>query len=98
MPKIKVHRSSQYSNKFRNIGLYLDGTKLGEIADGKTVDFEIINGEHILVAKIDWASSNEVKFVVRDQDVEFKLSGTSPMLALYYITFGRKSYLNLEKI
>lgn len=98
MPKIKIHRTSQYSNRFRNIGLYLDGNKIVEIADGKSTEFEVEKGQHNLIAKIDWATSNEINFDVNEEDVGFNLAGTSPFLALYYISFGRKNYLRLERI
>lgn len=98
MPKAQVHRSSEYSNKIRDIGLYLDGNKIGKIADGETVDFELDKGEHKLIAKIDWVTSNEIKFRIEDQDIKFHLSGTSPFLVFYYATFGRKNYLKLKVV
>jgi hypothetical protein len=96
MSKIKIHRNSEYSNRFRNIDIYLDNKILGKIKDGESIDFEIPNGKHSLTAKIDWTTSNEVEFDIENETVQFNLSGTSPFLALYYITFGRKNYLKLK--
>ena len=98
MSKISIKRSSQYENKLRAITIYLDGIKLGEIADGETKDFEVVKGNHTLVAKIDWATSNTINFDIDNYDLEFNLRGTTSMFALYNIIFGRKKYLKLELI
>ena len=98
MPKITIHRTSQYSNKLRKVGLYLDGNKIAEIRDGETTEFNIEKGQHNLIAKIDWTTSNEVSFNIIESDEVFRLTGTSPFLALYYITFGKNNYLKLERI
>jgi len=97
MPTIKIQRSSEYANRFRNMLLFLDGVEVAKIANGETIELEVEKGVHSLRAKIDWATSNEVQFEINEQTLSFELTGTNPFLALYYITFGRDKYLNLKE-
>lgn len=97
MPTIKIQRSSEYANRFRNMLLFLDGVEVAKIANGVTIELEVEKGVHTLIAKIDWATSNEVQFEIKEQTLSFELTGTNPFLALYYITFGRDKYLNLKE-
>lgn len=98
MPTIKIYRTSGHANRFRNIQLYLDNNKIGDLADGQSMEVEAERGKHKLIAKIDWTTSNEIDFEIAETKLVFKLTGTNPFLALYYITFGRKNYLKLEKV
>jgi hypothetical protein len=98
MPNLRIIRSAEFSNRIRSFRLYLDGTKIGDIANGEIKDFEITPGRHRLIAKIDWTTSNEIEFEVAEQDVVFNVCGTNPALALYYITFGWRNYLKLTMV
>jgi len=98
MARIIINRSSEYSNKFRSIEIYLNGNKIGEIKDGESKEYEIEPGDHILKAKIDWCNSNLINFKVNDETKRFNLNGRNPFLALFYITFGKDQYLELKPI
>jgi len=60
MAKIKLQRTSENKNRLRDYQIYIDGQKIGTIANGETKEFETNNGQHSLVAKIDWSSSPEL--------------------------------------
>ncbi|MEI2738519.1 MAG: hypothetical protein V9F01_07025 [Chitinophagaceae bacterium] len=64
MAILKVKRKSEWINRVRNIGIYLDGVRLGTVSNGETAEFEIAEGAHQLKAKIDWCRSNEESFTV----------------------------------
>ncbi|ANF51816.1 hypothetical protein A0O34_15445 [Chryseobacterium glaciei] len=99
MAKIIINRSSEYSNKLRSIGIYLDDKKIGDIADGESKEFEVEKGGHTLRAKIDWCRSNPINLKINSEEiVRFNLSGRNPFLALFYITFGKDQYLELLPI
>lgn len=99
MAKIIINRSSEYSNKMRSIGIYLGNDKIINIKDGESLEYEIKPGKYKLKAKIDWCSSNEIKFTIEENDtLRFNLNGTNPFLSLYYITFGKNDYLKLIPI
>lgn len=97
MSQITVKRSSEYANKLRKIKLVLDDQVIEAIDDGETKTIQVKPGSHKLKATIDWCQSNEIVFNINEgEDKEFSLKGRSPMLALYYITFGKDKYLQLE--
>lgn len=92
MARIVIVRSSEYMNMFRGFGLYLNGKKLGDIFNNETEEFEIPEGEHELVAKIDWCSSSVINFNISGNDVQtFSVGGFKhnkvilPMSAILYL-------------
>jgi hypothetical protein len=99
MTKIIINRSSEFSNLIRSINIYLGKTKIGELKNGESKEFEIEPGEHQLTAKIDWCRSNIIVFKIENgETLRYNLSGRNPMFGLYYITFGKNSYLKLKEI
>ena len=97
MAQITVNRISGYSNKLRKIKLVLDNQEIDEIKDGEIRTIKVTPGKHKLIAKIDWCQSNEIELNIKDEENrQVTLKGTNPFLVLYYITFGRNSYLKLE--
>jgi len=64
MATIKIQRTSEYNNKLRDFGIYVDGIKVGTIADGAVKEFTTTPGTHVVMAKIDWCSSQNVSVVV----------------------------------
>lgn len=76
MGKIIVNRKRQWNNRLRQIGIYVDGQKIGTIANGEIKTFEIPDGDHSIEAKIDWCSSRPVSFSVSSQEKKyFMLTG-----------------------
>ncbi len=61
MAKIKIERISEWNNKAREIGIYIDGKKVGNIDDGKTQEYNIEPGKHEIFAKTSWCYSQKVK-------------------------------------
>lgn len=62
MSRITITRRREWNNRFRKVGIYLDGEKIGEIANGETRSFDIHPGLHQLRARIDWCGSRQVEF------------------------------------
>lgn len=62
MPTIKLNRSNDLVNWLRHYQLYVDGQKIGAIAQGASMEFETTTGQHAVVAKIAWCSSPEIAF------------------------------------
>ena len=76
MATITIQRTSENFNRLRDFRIYIDGEKIGTIADGETKDFIIFSGQHSIVAKIDWCSSPEISFDIKDTDTKtFKVGG-----------------------
>ncbi|MGG9970374.1 hypothetical protein ACQ33O_01165 [Ferruginibacter sp. SUN002] len=100
MAKIKIQRSNELINRFRDYRIYLDGKELGVIANGQNKEFEIESGSHEMISKIDWASSNVVAFDIKDEEMKsFYISGyknSSWLMPISIIAFI--IYLIIEKI
>ena len=75
MATIKIQRTSEYINSLRNYRIFIDGQKIGTIANGKTKEFEITAGRHSIVGKIDWCSSPELTVDLNDNDTKTFLIG-----------------------
>jgi hypothetical protein len=76
MNKMIISRRGEWNNRMREIGIYLDGQKLGTIANGETKTFEVAGGPHGLKARIDWCGSREISFSVSEGETKyFQLSG-----------------------
>lgn len=76
MTKLTIKRTSEWTNRMRDIGIYLDGKKIGTIANGETKEFEIDPGAHTLKSKIDWCGSEEIKLNLQESETKvIELSG-----------------------
>lgn len=76
MATIILNRTSEYVNRLRNYGVYIDGKKVGTIANGDTKEFVVTPGHHSIVTKIDWCSSKTITFDIgHDEIKEFKVGG-----------------------
>ncbi len=68
MANIRLARTDEYINRFREYGIYIDGTKAGVIRNGETKDFEVTPGTHTIYAKIDWCYSPSRSFTISDRE------------------------------
>lgn len=76
MTILKLKRTNEYSNSFRDYKIFIDGKNIGEIANGETKEFEISPGQHTIIAKIDWGSSPEVILSINENETrELKVGG-----------------------
>lgn len=71
--RITIRRTSQEVNRHVKIRLFIDGQKLMDLADGETKSADLVAGDHILYAKIDWCRSRDLSFSIHpgeEQQVE----------------------------
>ena len=104
MAKLIIKRTSEWNNRMRDIGIYLDGEKIGTIGNGEIKEFEIEPGEHTLKSKIDWCGSETLKMNLTDNEIKkVELSGfklgkfmmpIALIISIIYFAFGEK--LNLD--
>src|SRR5262245_4216054 len=81
MSKAQLHlrRISQAASYFRKFRVILDGECIDKIKRGASRVYEITPGEHELVMKIDWVSSEPVVFRCEaGQSVRFVCGHPSP--------------------
>jgi len=95
MPKLLIHRISEFENRARKIKIELDGTPFAKIKNGEDLELEIPSGKHTLQAKIDWCSSNLIELDIDNSSkIKVVLSSGSGS-ALYRMIFSTKDYLKL---
>ena len=75
MAKLIIKRVSEWNNRFRSIGVYLNGEKLGVIKNGEIAEYELEPGRHELRTKIDWCGSRTLILELKDgQSIGVELS------------------------
>ncbi|TXD81749.1 hypothetical protein ESY86_16185 [Subsaximicrobium wynnwilliamsii] len=95
MPKLTINRKSETNNKARKIGVYIDGIRVGSIANGESQSYEVLAGRHEVSAKIDWCGSQIKSIDLKDSQTQtlalagFKYGSVAGIVMLLF--FG--SYL-----
>lgn len=76
MATLIITRSYEYNNMARNYGIYLDGKKIGTIANGQTKEFDVTEGTHKINGKIDWCKSPTIAVTfTKDKSAEIEIGG-----------------------
>ncbi|MEO0406056.1 MAG: hypothetical protein AAF289_01770 [Cyanobacteria bacterium P01_A01_bin.135] len=100
MAKLTVRRDKGYTDKLRKYCILLDGVEIGQLAEGEALRQDISGGLHVVEAKIDWCGSRPIEFDARDGEqvvvVRNALRGWRVMLALFYVIYSKRDYLELE--
>ncbi|PKD18333.1 hypothetical protein APR41_04050 [Salegentibacter salinarum] len=69
MNKLVVSRRSEWTNRARKIGLYLNDQKIDTIGNGESKEFDLEPGNYKLKAKIDWCGSQGHHVEIKDNEV-----------------------------
>ena len=104
MATIRINRPNEWANINRNYKIYIDGRFAGEIANDTTKEFPTTEGQHTIIAKIDWCSSQEISINVSAYETKcltvscscYEDANSSNLF--YYLTIWRKKYLNLNEM
>jgi hypothetical protein len=71
MSKIIITRKQEWNNRWRQVSIYLDGEKIGTIANGESKSFDVAGGNHSLKAKMDWRGSREIEFTIAGEEKKY---------------------------
>lgn len=71
MAKVIIQRTNEFNNRLRGYGIYIDGNKVGTISNGQAEEYVVTPGTHTLIAKIDWCTSPEITFDVKEDDKKY---------------------------
>lgn len=89
MANIQLQRSSEFANRAIDFQILIDGKNIGIIANGEIKDFPVNPGQHKLIAKIDWCSSEVINFNVKETEVKnFHVAGIKNQKWILFILFG----------
>lgn len=96
-----LSRPRQYADLLRKYRIVVDDLEIGRIGSGEDLRVELPEGEHRIVARIDWARSNRLSFGVRAQEVTeievgSNVRGWLLIAAIYFATIGFRDYLYLR--
>ena len=76
--------------------ILVDRMPAGEIRSKETKNFSIPSGDHTIQLKVDWCTSRKLDVDVSpDQSIDLCSRSRNPFLALYWITFDRREYIDL---
>ena len=70
MPNLEIQRTNENKNRIRACNIYMDGNKIGSILNGETKYFDIAQGSHVFVCKMDWWSSNSVLVEFANKEIK----------------------------
>jgi len=91
---IIISRTSQFSNKFVPIHIYIDGQKAGSLRDGERAEFRVVAGEHTLQAKVNISASNPIQFEIGDKrNIDFELGSNINVMKNVLIALSHPALL-----
>jgi hypothetical protein len=94
---------SKWKDRARDYTVIMDGTAVGEIANGATRELPVEPGDHTLRIKLDWTGSQEQHFHAdAEETIEFTCKTADTKLALAFVTairsfFRRDQWVVLER-
>lgn len=95
---VLTREASKWEDKARAYRVFVDGVKIDEIRDGETKQFDLPEGEHSLVLKIDWCSSRVQEVTVEKGKTVYARCAPAKKPFLFrelYITFLARRYIDL---
>ncbi|MGL5895041.1 MAG: hypothetical protein ACRCZM_10590 [Bacteroidales bacterium] len=85
MITIEITRSRELLNSVREYSIYIDDKLVGSIYNGRTVEFNVLNGEHRVRVDIDWLSSQEmIVSGESDQTIKLVVSNSKYITPLFW--------------
>lgn len=79
MAKLIILRKMDFMNMARSYRIYLDGKKLGYIANQQTQEFQVATGDHMLSLKIDWFGSADLPITLLEEETRIYLVKVNPL-------------------
>lgn len=98
MTTVRLTRGFHEANMFRKFKVYIDGDLVGMIKRQQTLEFDISPGYHEMQCKIDWESSNLLRFELGMDGIEWQVDSKGLIESVFrslYPLDGRDKYLVL---
>jgi len=100
--KLVITRTSQWTNKMRDIKIFVNGNEVGKVGNGKTIEIPVTAGMNLVYAKVDSYSSKPLHLnITPDQTIQLELGsplkGAKVFLATWYALFRQKDWLYLRQ-
>lgn len=83
--------------------MIIDGDEMGNIKDGGRLRIELQPGEHVIQVKVDWCTSQTLRFTLAEGEVlKFRcgspIRGWKLLLVLFFILGSPDNYLFIEQV
>lgn len=86
-----------WADRRRAYEVIVDGNSRGSLKPGEELDIEVEPGRQEVYLKIDWGYSRMLDLELGSgAEARLECGPRNALGALYWITFGRKSYIKLE--
>jgi len=94
-------RPRQYADRLRRYRIIVDGGEVGRLKSGEELRIGLSQGKHRIVARIDWARSNELSVEIRaGEAIEIEVGSNARrwllIAAIYFTLIGFRQYLYLR--
>ena len=91
---------AKWADVARAYKVLIDGAEVGEISNGETKQFELSEGSHSLQLKIDWCSSQEKRFEIKNGETIMATCAPAKkpfIIGVFIYTFFKKDrYIDLK--
>ena len=97
---LKFVRSARFADALRSYKIFVNNNQVGTLARNSVLEVQAPSGPLAIQARIDWGRS-EPLFVeaAPQQKIEIEVSNRwGAWLALWAVTFGARSYLELKRL
>jgi hypothetical protein len=69
MGAVRIRRPTQWADVLRHYRIFVDGQNVAKIARDTHVQFDLPAGQHTIIARIDWCSSNSIVLDVEENSL-----------------------------
>lgn len=98
---LTASRDSGWADRLRKYRVLVDGTEVGRLADGESLQHELQTGRHTVQAKIDWCGSRVLGIDVGDSGCKVHLRsalrGWRKYAAVFYFVFNWNGWVVAER-
>jgi len=93
---ITIIREGDWSDKLRKWRILIDGQEVGQMRERGTFQYEIPSGRHELTMKVDWASSETLRFEIAPGEEVGFVCRSGRRFPLWRIRWNR--WIELERV
>jgi len=86
MPTLSLHRGSAFRDAYRDYKIILDGSEVGRLPRGKTLELAVADGQHSFYAQIDWQKSEELVFDTNNDNLTYEVFSKLDGFRIFFAT------------
>ena len=96
---IRIERRGTVRDLMRAYRIVVDGTEVGRVRRGETLDVAVTPGRHVVAARIDWTGSPDVEVTVAPGGTtRLVCEAEGALWRAAYQAFTRQGWLTLREV